>query len=106
MGSVLTFIIKPMISLAVYFPQFTMCAEIISRLREILLSEEKKKKGSAIIENVNTIEMDNVCFRYVANGNEVLHNVSLNAKNSQKICHSRSIWEWENNNNQTHYGVI
>ena len=41
MGSVLTFIIKPMISLAVYFPQFTMCAEIISRLREILLSEEK-----------------------------------------------------------------
>ena len=86
MGSVLTFIIKPMISLAVYFPQFTMCAEIISRLREILLSEEKKKKGSAIIENVNTIEMDNVCFRYVANGNEVLHNVSLNAKNSQKIA--------------------
>ena len=30
--------------------------------------------------------MDNVCFRYVANGNEVLHNVSLNAKNSQKIA--------------------
>ena len=64
---------------------FSQYIEYIKPVIELLEVEESETEGTVVLNEIKTIEFDNVCFTYPNTTNEVLKNVTFKIYQNEKI---------------------
>ncbi len=84
--TVASLFIRPFITISLYYPQFNMCLEIFSRIKEIMLAGDKGKCGNVVVTNFERLELRNIRFSYANSNIRVLFNINICIKKGDKIA--------------------